>query len=119
MFGISPKNGVKKHFFRPQKEHGFGPPFYFAGHTIWKSESALPTTMAALATTLLLAAVPTAPVHDATLVQVEQVPSSTPRPHRPPTSSGVCVPSADRLTPADAWSSCSAACCSSGWRSAR
>ena len=28
MFGISQKNGVKKHFFRPEKEHGFSPRFY-------------------------------------------------------------------------------------------
>ena len=30
MFGISPKNGVKKHSFRPEKWHGFGAPFYYA-----------------------------------------------------------------------------------------
>ena len=28
MFGISPKNWAKKAFFRPEKEHGFGPGFY-------------------------------------------------------------------------------------------
>jgi hypothetical protein len=29
MFGINPLNGVKKPFFRPEKWHGFGPPFYY------------------------------------------------------------------------------------------
>ena len=32
MFGISTKNGVKKHFIRPEKWHGFGPGFYCALH---------------------------------------------------------------------------------------
>ena len=32
MFGISPKNGVKKHFFRPEKWHGFGRRFYYGLH---------------------------------------------------------------------------------------
>ena len=35
MFGISKTNGVKKHFFRPEKEHGFAPTFYSALHTIY------------------------------------------------------------------------------------
>ena len=39
MFGISPKNGVKKHFFRPEKEHGFAPTFYSALHTTKFSHS--------------------------------------------------------------------------------
>ena len=34
MFGISPKNGVKKHFFRPEKWHGFARRFYSALHTM-------------------------------------------------------------------------------------
>ena len=38
MFGISPKNGVKKHFFRPEKEHGFSPGFYSARHTTFSGE---------------------------------------------------------------------------------
>ena len=33
MFGISPLNGVKKPFFRPEKWHGFGPVTYYARHT--------------------------------------------------------------------------------------
>ena len=33
MFGINPLNGVKKPFFRPEKWHGFGPPFYYDRHT--------------------------------------------------------------------------------------
>jgi len=34
MFGISPKNGVKKHFFRPEKWHGFSPAFYSVHDTM-------------------------------------------------------------------------------------
>ena len=33
MFGISPLNGVKKPFFRPEKWHGFAPGFYYGRHT--------------------------------------------------------------------------------------
>ena len=33
MFGISQNNGVKKHFFRPEKWHGFAPGFYSERHT--------------------------------------------------------------------------------------
>ena len=35
MFGISQRNGVKKHFFRPEKGHGFARPFYSALHTTY------------------------------------------------------------------------------------
>ena len=33
MFGISPLNGVKKPFFRPEKWHGFARGFYYERHT--------------------------------------------------------------------------------------
>ena len=39
MFGISKTNGVKKHFFRPEKWHGFAPLFYYDRHTnCWPEE---------------------------------------------------------------------------------
>ena len=38
MFGISPLNGVKKPFFRPEKWHGFARGFYYGRHTIGSPE---------------------------------------------------------------------------------